>query len=141
MRTEYSNNTRGLKVLLALYIISSILAAFFSLFYLRFHGSLGSIIPLLILISTFLGWSYNYRTLKIIIDEEMDTIVVNKNKNYPLSISEIATIACQEKRRNRCLLNIHDNKTGFISVLTSKENAEKIVTQLTSIKPSIKVER
>lgn len=88
--------------------------------------------------SSLMGGSYFL--LKYTIDEEADTITFSEQKKYQMKISNLTTITYKESRKGKFRsLFIHDSGVGFMDIRTSKENADRIVAQLTKANPSIEV--
>lgn len=74
------------------------------------------------------------------IDEEADTLTFSGKKKFPMKISALSTISYKESKKGkfRSLL-IHDSGVRFMDIKTSKENADRIVSQLTKANPAIVV--
>lgn len=82
----------------------------------------------------------SYLLSRYIIDEEADTLTFSGNKKYPMKISNMSTISYKESKKGRFRsLQIHDNGVSFMDIRTTKENADRIASQLTKANTSIVV--
>ena len=138
MKTVYTN-TRHPKLILwgsiaigaigvaclVLYIVFSNESYLFSVFY--------SLIYFAVFFSQYKLSTYTF-------DDEADTITYSELKKYPLRMSDITTIIYMESKKGRFRkLFIHDSGTGFMEILTSKANADKMVAQILKANPAAKV--
>ena len=81
-----------------------------------------------------------YKLLTLTIDEEADTITDSRQKKYPLKISQIQSATYKESRKGKFRsLFLHDTGVGFMDILTSRENADKIVAQILKVNPAVEV--
>ena len=143
MATVYSN-TRHPKFIkwscIAAAIVSVICWVFYFIFYKNdtWWTIALEVSAYTLLYSALYGGSYLLYHLTI--DEENDTITNSGNKKYPLKISRMARITYKESKKGRFRgLDIHDDGVGFMTVRTSKANADRIVAQLLQLKPTIEV--
>ena len=85
-------------------------------------------------------WAFLFAELKLAtytFDDEDDTIIDSRQKNYPLRLSGITTITYNENKKGRFrYLLIHDAGTGFMQIRTSKENADRMTAQILKANPS-----
>ena len=82
----------------------------------------------------------DYKLATITFDDEADTIIDSRQKNYPLSLSGITTVTYNENKKGRFrYLLIHDAGVGFMQIRTSKENADKMTAQILKANPSAEV--
>ena len=82
----------------------------------------------------------SYYLFSLTIDEEEDAIIDSRNKKYPLRISRITKVVYKESKKGKFRsLFLHDDGVGFMSVRTSRDNADGIVRQLLEAKPTIEV--
>ena len=138
MKTVYTN-TRHPKLILwgsiaigaigvaclVLYIVFSNESYLFSVFY--------SLIYFAVFFSQYKLSTYTF-------DDEADTITYSELKKYPLRMSDITTIIYKESKKGRCRkLFIHDSGTGFMELLTTKVNADKMVAQILKANPAAQV--
>ena len=138
MKTVYKNTSRpklikwgciGFGILgvvsLVLYIILTQESYLFSLF------------------TNLLLWSWlfaEYKLATITFDDEADTIVDSRQKNYPLRLSGITTVSYNENKKGKFrYLLIHDAGVGFMQIRTSKENADRMTAQILKANPSAEV--
>ena len=82
-----------------------------------------------------------YKLLTLTIDEEADTITDSRQKKYPLKISQIKSATYKENKKGKFRsLFLHDTGVGFMDIRTSKENADKIVAQISKVNPAVEVD-
>ena len=138
MKTVYANTTHPKLILwgsiaigaigvacLVLYIVFSNESYLFSVFY--------SLIYFAVLFSQYKLSTYTF-------DDEADTITYSELKKYPLKMSDITTVIYKESKKGRFRkLFVHDSGTGFMEILTSKANADKMVAQILKANPAAKV--
>ena len=138
MKTVYAN-TRHPKLILwgsiaigaigvaclVLYIVFSNESYLFSVFY--------SLIYFAVFFSQYKLSTYTF-------DDEADTITYSELKKYPLKMSDITTVIYKESKKGRFReLFSHASGTGFMEILTSKANADKMVAQILKANPAAKV--
>ena len=82
----------------------------------------------------------NYKLSTYTFDDEADTITFSQIKKYPLRLSDITSAIYKENKKGKFRkLFIHDSGTGFMEILTSKENADKMVEQIRRANPDVEV--
>ena len=82
----------------------------------------------------------DYKLATITFDDEADTIIDSRQKNYPLSLSGITTVTYNENKKGRFrYLLIRDAGVGFMQIRTSKENADKMTAQILKANPSAEI--
>lgn len=76
----------------------------------------------------------------ITFDEEADTIIDSRQKNYPLRLSGITTVTFNENKKGKFrYLLIHDAGVGFMQIRTSRDNAERMTAQILKANPSAEI--
>lgn len=111
---------------LVLYFVLSKESYLFSVFY--------SLIYFVVFFSLYKLSTYTF-------DDEADTITYSEMKKYPLRMSAITSIIYKESKKGRFRkLFIHDSGTGFMEILTTKANADRMVEQILKANPDAKVE-
>lgn len=76
------------------------------------------------------------------VDEEAGLIYAHKLKNCPIKISELATVTYKKNMIGRfSALVLHDNGIAFFDFRTSEANADRVVSHLQKLNPSIEVKR
>ena len=68
------------------------------------------------------AWLFaEYKLATITFDEEADTIIDSRQKNYPLRLSGIVTVTYNENKKGKFrYLLIHDAGVGFMQIRTTK---------------------
>ena len=76
------------------------------------------------------------------VDEEAGLIYAHKLKNCSIKISELATVTYKKNMIGRfSALVLHDNGIAFFDFRTSEANADRVVSHLQKLNPSIEVKR
>ena len=76
------------------------------------------------------------------VDEEAGLVYARKLKNCPIKISELATVTYKKNMIGRfSALVLHDNGIAFFDFRTSEANADRVVSHLQKLNPSIEVKR
>ena len=143
MKTVYSNTSRPQFVKWSS-VVALVLGFLFLFIYLfRIVGN--DTVDLFLYIASFsliYGALFygQYKLLTITVDEEADTIMDSRQKEYPLKISQIKTATFKESRKGRFRsLFLHDTGVGFMDIRTSRETAERLVAQILKVNPAVEV--
>lgn len=76
------------------------------------------------------------------VDEEAGLVYARKLKNCPIKISELATVTYKKNMIGRfSALVLHDKGIAFFDFRTSEANADRVVSHLQKLNPSIEVKR
>lgn len=138
MKTVYTNTRHPKLILWSCIVIGALgLASLVLYIVLSNESYLFSAFYSLIYFAVLFG---QYKLSTYTFDDEEDTITYSELKKYPLRMSDITTIIYKESKRGRFRkLFIHDSGTGFMEILTSKANADRMVAQILKANPAAKV--
>ena len=143
MKTVYSNTSRPQFVKWS--SVVALVLGFLFLFIYLFRIFENDTVELFLYIASFsliYGALFygQYKLLTITVDEEADTIMDSRQKEYPLKISQIKTATFKESKKGRFRsLFLHDTGVGFMDIRTSRETAERLVAQILKVNPAVEV--
>ena len=138
MKTVYANTAHPKLILWSCVVVGLLGLASLVLYFILSEGSyLFSAFYSLIYFAVFFG---QYKLSSYTFDDEADTITYSQLKKYPLRMSDITTVIYKESKRGRFRkLFIHDSGTGFMEILTSKANADRMTAQIKKANPAVEV--